>query len=798
MSSHFWFRTILSLILMTSFGSVFASGPSSKSIRIDIQGGSANIEVVETWKHLSDNETLIVRQPLPPNANNLNLYLNSKGVSKQVLQGENKKKYLLDLVRSTNDSSYFSLGKEPFKNLLISEPLLLEEEENTIKYEWSEPLVSIHDFSSLTVFLHEKVFDEEVKIDLVFHGNSTHFFSPNYPSKDFLFEDNTLVWHWSGNTFSEGDFNFFITNKSEAKLSHSRDNFIYHAHFIRPFRADLKDKNILLLIDQSGSMYGERWAKVKTILPDVLREIGNNRIKIGLFDEEFFFLTEEFEPNTLSHQKNWREFVSETTPTGKSDWDFWREFIRNLNDSERVDYILVLGEFSDFKVPENIDFWKQYSKPIMFLDFGKNVKISNWTQLFNGSYISLFSSGYDFYELDEFQSLWNHLGNIYKAENLTSVNELSEVRPVQINQYKNSLVYVERVPQEEVVLDYQRLGFLSQWWGQFQVAFHLKTYLENEAFLDGAEAALPSILEYFGIDLSLNYLSNFNHLDYFEKVHYIQALESIYNPNFLSLYKGVPLYGEKVLSPFDYTTEGRSLIRVKPYSEAYFKLYEDYSGLVGEPFSWQDNVAFCVSYRCVEVVENGDNLFNFSHRLFWNRSFGTHWADKYLMELAQKNIVEVPVSGEIVLDKAISRGEFFIWVAHYLYPEEVKNVILESELVFNDINQREEDLVKSLTLLHDKNILEGFLDGSVRPDSLLLRAEAVKVLLAIHGYEPKSEDYFLGDKPPFSDLDSWEIPWVLGAFNKGIVKGYEDGTFKPFNSLNRAEAAKILVETFKD
>ena len=47
----------------------------------------------------------------------------------------------------------------------------------------------------------------------------------------------------------------------------------------------------------------------------------------------------------------------------------------------------------------------------------------------------------------------------------------------------------------------------------------------------------------------------------------------------------------------------------------------------------------------------------------------------------------------------------------------------------------------------------------------------------------------------FPDLDSthWAYTAVQFMVQKGVVKGYDDGTFKPNNSVRRGEFAKMLV-----
>jgi hypothetical protein len=49
-------------------------------------------------------------------------------------------------------------------------------------------------------------------------------------------------------------------------------------------------------------------------------------------------------------------------------------------------------------------------------------------------------------------------------------------------------------------------------------------------------------------------------------------------------------------------------------------------------------------------------------------------------------------------------------------------------------------------------------------------------------------------KMPFTDLVGWTQPWGYEAYLRGLVQGYEDQTFRPFQALTQAETFKLLIE----
>ena len=101
---------------------------------------------------------------------------------------------------------------------------------------------------------------------------------------------------------------------------------------------------------------------------------------------------------------------------------------------------------------------------------------------------------------------------------------------------------------------------------------------------------------------------------------------------------------------------------------------------------------------------------------------------------------------------------------------------------------------KEINFLHSKGIIEGYDNGSFLPNNKVTRAQAAKMILSA-----------LGEKEPtvssdvFSDVkkDHWAAGWISLAKQKGIISGYEDGTFKPEETLTRAQMSKLLVRTFE-
>ena len=92
------------------------------------------------------------------------------------------------------------------------------------------------------------------------------------------------------------------------------------------------------------------------------------------------------------------------------------------------------------------------------------------------------------------------------------------------------------------------------------------------------------------------------------------------------------------------------------------------------------------------------------------------------------------------------------------------------------------------------NILKGYPDGSLRPDAPVNRAEAVKIILETSKLNPFEEEFDLPNFPDIG-TGAWFAPYVDLALTYQLVNGYPDGTFKPDQPITRAEAAKIIYFT---
>lgn len=99
----------------------------------------------------------------------------------------------------------------------------------------------------------------------------------------------------------------------------------------------------------------------------------------------------------------------------------------------------------------------------------------------------------------------------------------------------------------------------------------------------------------------------------------------------------------------------------------------------------------------------------------------------------------------------------------------------------------------AISYLKDKGIISGYSDGSFKPENSLNRAELLKILVEGKGYSPDANVY----KDCFPDVTTdWYAKYACYAKEQGWVEGYPDGTFQPSKNVNKVEAVKMLLEIF--
>ncbi|OIO54688.1 hypothetical protein AUJ46_02595 [Candidatus Peregrinibacteria bacterium CG1_02_54_53] len=112
-------------------------------------------------------------------------------------------------------------------------------------------------------------------------------------------------------------------------------------------------------------------------------------------------------------------------------------------------------------------------------------------------------------------------------------------------------------------------------------------------------------------------------------------------------------------------------------------------------------------------------------------------------------------------------------------------------LAFTDVRSGVTPYARAIEALKADGVIQGYDDGSFKPSLTINRAEFLKIILESRGGEFSGANCF-------PDVyDAWFAPYVCTAKEEGIVEGYPDGTFRPEQTITFVEAAKILSLAYR-
>ena len=97
----------------------------------------------------------------------------------------------------------------------------------------------------------------------------------------------------------------------------------------------------------------------------------------------------------------------------------------------------------------------------------------------------------------------------------------------------------------------------------------------------------------------------------------------------------------------------------------------------------------------------------------------------------------------------------------------------------------------AVSTLSNMGVIGGYADGTFRPDAPISRAEFAKIAVSFTQNNGSAMyNYFTDVK-----TTDWFAPYVTAAKDAGLIEGYSDGSFKPESKITRAEACAIVNRT---
>ncbi len=161
-----------------------------------------------------------------------------------------------------------------------------------------------------------------------------------------------------------------------------------------------------------------------------------------------------------------------------------------------------------------------------------------------------------------------------------------------------------------------------------------------------------------------------------------------------------------------------------------------------------------------------------------------HWGEEYIKTLYYKQVISGYSDGRFGPNDPVTRAQI-LKMALLAFNHNVTS----SDSSFSDILS-DAWYVDYVSYAKNQSIIDGYSDGTFKPDNYVDRAGAIKIILLAAGL-----DVGTSTSPNFSDVLSsdWFAKYTAYAKANGIIGGYSDGTYKGGQNISRAEVAKILA-----
>ena len=111
-----------------------------------------------------------------------------------------------------------------------------------------------------------------------------------------------------------------------------------------------------------------------------------------------------------------------------------------------------------------------------------------------------------------------------------------------------------------------------------------------------------------------------------------------------------------------------------------------------------------------------------------------------------------------------------------------------------DLNSYPSTYSEAMMTLEKNEAIKGYPDGTFKPANSITRAEVVKVLVNAYGIKLSSSNENM-----FSDVPdgAWYKDYVYAGTTNGFIKGYEDKTFRPNENVSYVELVAMLCRLEK-
>ncbi|MCR8632200.1 S-layer homology domain-containing protein [Paenibacillus radicis (ex Xue et al. 2023)] len=181
-----------------------------------------------------------------------------------------------------------------------------------------------------------------------------------------------------------------------------------------------------------------------------------------------------------------------------------------------------------------------------------------------------------------------------------------------------------------------------------------------------------------------------------------------------------------------------------------------------------------------DATENTTQTINFS-------DISGHWAETNIKQAASTGIVSGYPNGSFKPNSSVTRAEFAFMLINALKPQRDG-----AALAFTDKEKIGAWAQKAVAQAVQAGIINGYEDGSFRPDTEITRSEMAAMIANALGQSIQATvtTSFVDDK----DIPAWAKGSVAAMNKQGIIEGKGSNQFAPVDKTTRAEAVTVLLK----
>ncbi|OPH49656.1 hypothetical protein BC351_36685 [Paenibacillus ferrarius] len=164
-----------------------------------------------------------------------------------------------------------------------------------------------------------------------------------------------------------------------------------------------------------------------------------------------------------------------------------------------------------------------------------------------------------------------------------------------------------------------------------------------------------------------------------------------------------------------------------------------------------------------------------------------HWVSEKANLWNTRGVIQGTENAKFEPDRGLTRAEWVTFVNRMFQYHESK-----SSVVFSDVKTTDW-FAKEVQVAATAGYINGYEDTTFKPNALLSREEAAVMISRILSLKGENKESAYEDDTVIS---SWAREAIGAVSKKGIIEGFQDGSFKPAKDITRAEAVSLLDRAF--